>query len=306
MVKINQLFRPTQLKPKFFVFVLFTLFLFTGLFGLQAHGETLGDRSQRVFDYAELLNEEEKEQLEGLIVEFRETTNMDFVFLTSEDTEYSSSDIVAEKIGMAFAEDFYDYNGFGSGEDNAGLIYFLDMSNRMPIIITTGVTIDYITDARLTYMFNNISLDLSIQKYYSSATRIISAATRFVAEGIPEGQYRYDVNTGEILTTPYHNKVLTIGEIGLSGFFAIILGLSVYSKVRGQYELRGSTYSYSVANNSQVDIKTKLDEYIRTSTIRMPRPTRTYGAGTGVPGLGSGTHTGSSGTSHGGGGGARF
>lgn len=72
---------------------------------------------------------------------------MDIVILTSTAAKHSADDSQAEKIGMAFADDFYDQNGFGTGSAKSGLIYFIDMSNRMPILTTTPYKVLTVVEA---------------------------------------------------------------------------------------------------------------------------------------------------------------
>lgn len=302
MVTINKIFKQTKTKTKFVSLLLFALLLSFGLFGLEAKAETLGEGSQRVFDEAALIDEDDIEYLEILIAEFREETGMDFVFLTSYEAEYSSSDSKAERIGMAFADDFYDYNGFGSGEDNAGLIYFIDMSNRMPIITTTGITIDYITDSRLATIFTHVDADLREGDYVSSVVSVLQDTAGFVEEGIPDDQYRYDIDTGEIITKPTKIRQITLLELFISAFVGLIVAVAVHLNVKSQYGLLGSTYRYNIKGNSKVNITDRRDEYIRTSVVRTPKPKPSSSSSGG----GSGTHSSSSGTSHGGGGGSRF
>lgn len=281
------------------------LVLLGSLFSVQA--ASLGERSQRVFDQAGLLTDAEIAMLEAEIAKVREATKVDFVFLTSEETEYSASDTQAEKIGMAFADDFYDQNGFGMGTDASGIIYFLDMSNRMPIVTTAGKMINYITDARLNEMLDNAWQPLSEGKITASVLSVLQDTKKFVKAGIPEGQFQYDTETGQITTPAY--KVLTLLEMGIAAGVAAVAGIILYASVHGTYQLKGSTYEYAVRQNSNVVITGSQDDFLRTTVTRMPkpRPPTNFGGGTSFGGgRASGTHMSGGGRVHGGGGGRRF
>lgn len=304
MVKYNNTSR-RKINQRFWsILVLFSLLFSFSILGMQALAEDLGSGSQRVFDYAEILDYDDIEYLEILIAEFIEETNLDFVLLTSDEAEYSADDATAIKIGMAVADDFYDYNGFGIGEDYDGMIYFIDMSNRIPIITTSGVAIDYITDSRLDSIFYEVDNELRDQDFTMSAYAVLRKTAQYVAEGIPDDQYRYDEDTGEITQPPAKPKnKLTLFEAGASGFIGLIFSMGFYTNVSAKYGLTGSTYTYNVRGNSAVEVKEAKDEYIRTSVVRTAKPKSSSGSGSGG---GSRTHTSSSGRTHGGGGGSRF
>ena len=281
------------------------LVLLSSLFAVQA--TTLGEENQRVFDDAGLFTDAEIVMLEAEIATARSTMKMDFVVLTSEDAEYSASDTQAEKIGMAFADDFYDYNGFGVGADYSGIIYFIDMSNRMPIITTCGAMINIITDERLEAMLDHSWNHLSEGDFSGSVLSVLQDTLSYVKAGVPEGQYQYDTETGQVTTSVY--KVLTAAEMGIAAGVAAVAGMILYGSVHGTYQLKGSTYEYAVRENSDVVITASQDQFLRTSVTRMPKPKpprNISGGGTFGGGRASGTHMSSSGRSHGGGGGRRF
>lgn len=86
---------------------------------------------------------------------------------------------------------------------------------------------------------------------------------------------------------------------------AAVVGFCFVATVKSRYKLKGSTYDYSFRENSAVRITDRADDYLRTTTTRTRKadpPSGGSGGGFGGSG-GSGVHTGSSGTSHGGGGG---
>ena len=281
------------------------LVLLGSLFSLQA--ASLGEGPQRVFDHAGLLTDAEIAMLEAEIASARTSMKMDLVVLTSEEAKYTSSDTQAEKIGMAFADDFYDQNGFGVGEDFSGLIYFIDMSNRMPIITTCGKMINYITDTRLEKILDDTWNHLSEGDFSGSVLSVVQNTVSFVKAGIPEGQFQYDTETGQITTPAY--KVLTALEIVIAAGVAAVAGIILYASVHGTYQLKGSTYQYAVRQNSNVVITGSQDEFLRTTVTRMPnpRPPTTLGGGTSFGGgRASGTHMSGGGRVHGGGGGRRF
>jgi len=77
--------------------------------------------STRVFDYAEMLTDEETETLESAIADFRALTGHDFVYLSTykEMTGNENGD---------YMQEFYSYHGFGDGDARSGVMIYLDLN----------------------------------------------------------------------------------------------------------------------------------------------------------------------------------
>lgn len=251
--------------------------------------------TSRIRDDADLFTSAEEMQIAQRIAQFQKNTGMDFVVMTSDRPHDGIS--VAQ-----LADDFYDYGGFGLDEENSGVAYHIDMYERTHYISTTGVMIDIMTDGRIDTAINSNTRYLSGGQYAQGVLNMLDMVERYYRAGIPEGQYQYDVLTGQVLTAGH--KALTGGEIGLGAIIGIVVGAIFYGSVHGSYKLKGSTYSYDVRNNSMLNMTDTEDTYTHTTTsrVRKPEPPRSSGGGFGGGG-GSGVHIGSSGTSHGGGGG---
>lgn len=256
--------------------------------------------TERVFDGAGLFTASEKASIAQSIAQFQQDTGMDFVVLTSKEAH---GDVSVEQI----ADDFYDKYAFGLDEENSGILYYVDMYERLPHISTTGAMIDYITDSRLESIFNASSPYLTSGDYGTAVNQVLSKVRGYIRAGIPEGQYQYDIITGQQLTA--RHKALTSNEVLVSALIAGILGLIFVSVVKRRYQLKGSTYTYGYTENCDMRITDTDDTYLRSATrqTRKPQHDDTRGGGGGFGGGGgSGVHTGSSGTSHGGGTGGRF
>ena len=242
----------------------------------------------RVFDRAELFTASEVQELEQEIQAFQKETGMDFVIVTSNESHKGSAQQIADA--------FYEQGGFGLDEEKSGILYYIDMDDRYHYLSTTGAMIDYMTDARIENAIDEVTRYLSAGAYAQGASQMISIVRQYVRDGIPEGQYRYDVVTGQRLTA--RHKALTKNEILL----ALVIGLAVcliyVACVKSRYSLKGSTYHYSYQDNGAMKL---TDQRTTTTRVRKPDPPENTGSHGG--GGGSGVHTSSSGTSHGGGGG---
>lgn len=253
---------------------------------------------RRVVDDAGLFSASQERELEERIEAFQEKTGMDFVIYTSSAAHEGSQQQVADGL--------YDLGGYGLGEDASGILYYIDMYERIPYLTTTGAMIDYMTDERIDEAHERSYHYLASGDYMGAAKQMISTVQGYVARGIPEGAYRYDVVTGRRLTQ--RHKALTLGEIALCGLGALAAALVFVKTVEARYRLKGSTYEYSFRENGQMQITGQTDDYLRTTTTRTrrtPPPSSGSGGGGGHHG-GSGVHTSGGGVSHGGGAGRKF
>lgn len=271
--------------------------LITAALTLPSSAETLGEGSARVFDNAGLMSESEISELETLISGMRSAYNMDFVVLTSNDAASGES--------MAYADDFYDYNGFGFGAEWDGFLFFIDMNNRVPTISTCGLMIRYVTDARLNALLDTSYNYLAEDQFASAAYMTLSQLDGFIQEGIPSDQYNVDEygNTDYYYDTVPAVRALTGTEFLISLGIGLVCALILLSSVKYRYGLKGSTYKYNLNGNTVVNITGATDVYLRTNVVKVRKQSSSSGRGSGSS---SSTHSSSSGRSHGGGSGRSF
>jgi len=270
-------------------FILLVCMLLCFYSGVQAE-------NARVIDDADLFSAQEEAELLSIISSFQSETGMDFVIYTSDDPHSESM--------AAIADDLYDYGGYGLDEDCSGVLYFIDMYERTPYLSTTGAAIDYMTDERIEASHDSSYNFLASGRYAEAAAQMIYAVYGYWEMGIPEGQYRYDVITGQRLTA--RHKVLTGSEMLVCALIALVVGLLFIKTVQGRYTLKGSTYQYAFRENSTVHLTQKNDQFLRTTTTRVRKSQSSSGGGSGGHSGGSGVHRSSSGRSHGGGAGRKF
>jgi uncharacterized protein len=205
------------------------------------------------------------------------------------------TDALDGKSSMVYADDYYDYNGFGVDSQNSGLLLLINMADREVWISTTGRAIDYFTDSRIEEMIGNITRHLKNGDYDKACNTFLDDVAYYANEGIPSGQYRVDqgsVYYGE--TTTYGQRALgllvnpIVYSVALVISIAATFGVTLLNKGRNTtnyktYELAGS-----------FDLRRSEDTYLREHLTRTKIEKSSSS---------SSTHSGSSGTSHGGGGG---
>lgn len=247
---------------------------------------------QRVFDEADLLTAEETTSLEQQIAELTNEIPLDLVVVTVTSTE--------GKTVRDYGDDFYDYNGdFGKGEDKSGALLLIDMGNREVAVSTAGKGILFLTDSRIDTILDDVAESLGSGDYKGAIEAFLTDTKRFVQEGIPDNQYQYNEETGEII----RHLALSWGEAAVAvGVGLAVGGICILIAVSG-YKAKTTVPEYAFRQNGALTLTQKDDQLVnRFVTTRKIVQQNNSGGGSG--GLGSGgssVHTSSSGTTHGGG-----
>ncbi|MDL2236401.1 TPM domain-containing protein [Christensenellaceae bacterium OttesenSCG-928-K19] len=258
------------------VFVLILLLLFAVPVFAASAGE-------RVFDNAQLFTAEEREALQSMIDAHVDEYDMDVVVLTISDNEGKST--------RAYADDFYDDYGFGYGDDDAGVLFLIDMDSREIYISTAGRMIDILNDARIEELLDIQYEYVSMGKYYDAMDAAIVQTAAFIDAGPVPGQYRRD--EGRYLEPWWIAVSIAIGV----GTAAIVVAV-----INSRYKKEFKPVPYDFKNESKLSLSLKTDDFINKHVDRRYNPPPPTNSGGGSFGGGSTTHTSSSGSSHGGGG----
>ena len=260
----------------------------------------------RVFDQAGLFSETEIIQLEEKIAQCRKSTKMDVVIVSA----YADGERSAEE----YADDYYDYGGFGVGKKASGvlLLYYMDGPGQPGgecYISTAGTMINMLTDERIESILDDVYGDLGNRDFAGATEHFLEDVKVYVKEGVESGQYTYDRDTGEIVR--YHS--IRLYEVAIAVVIAGILAGSVCLDIKKRYAMKQSSrevsnslqayradcaFCFSVAGDKMVN------KYVRS--VPIPRNTSSGSGGRGHSGSSSAgrstIHTSSSGSSHGGGG----
>ena len=260
----------------------------------------------RVFDQAGLFSETEIIQLEEKIAQCRKSTKMDVVIVSA----YADGERSAEE----YADDYYDYGGFGAGKKASGvlLLYYMDGPGQPGgecYISTAGTMINMLTDERIESILDDVYGDLGNRDFAGATGHFLEDVKAYVKEGVESGQYTYDRDTGEIVR--YHS--IRLYEVAIAMVIAGILAGSVCLDIKKRYAMKQSSrevsnslqayradcaFHFSVAGDKMVN------KYVRS--VPIPRNTSSGSGGRGHSGSSSAgrstIHTSSSGSSHGGGG----
>lgn len=256
----------------------------------------------RVFDQAGLFSETEIIQLEEKIAQCRKSTKMDVVIVSA----YADGERSAEE----YADDYYDYGGFGVGKKASGvlLLYYMDGPGQPGgecYISTAGTMINMLTDERIESILDDVYGDLGNRDFAGATEHFLEDVKAYVKEGVESGQYTYDRDTGEIVR--YHS--IRLYEVAIAMVIAGILAGSVCLDIKKRYAMKQSSrevsnslqayradcaFHFSVAGDKMVN------KYVRS--VPIPRNTSSGSGGRGHSGSSSAgrstIHTSSSGSSH--------
>lgn len=259
------------------------IFIFISLLG-QASVYAAGPNN--VKDYLNYLTGSEALKLQTDIDKIKNDSSLDVVVVITDKTEGKSS--------MVFADDYYDYNGYGVGSDHSGLLMLINMGKREVWISTTGKAIDIFTDSRISTMVNHVTKMLSDKKYYDACNTFINDVRSYASMGIPSGQHRVDTEPKG--SRPYIDRVLDLMK-SLPVYF-IALFISLIAVVIASLSSKGkiTTSNLTYEEEGSFILSGTGDDFIREATTRMKIESSSSGGR-------SSTHSGSSGRSHGGGGG---
>ena len=245
----------------------------------------VGAVDQKVYDDANLLTAEERQELQNAAASLAEEVQMDIVLVTTDDNE--------GKGARDYADDFYDYNGFGYGEDNTGVLLLIDMQDRKVWMSTTGEDIRYFTDARIKTITDEVASFLKRQDYMGGFETFLEMTEKYINQGIPANQHTVSERPSTFsgrLAYSARNWLIYLGVAVAVG--GIVVGILVAVNKK-QNTVTSATY----LDSSSFRLKQQSDRFI-TTTMTQHRIESSSGGGGGA----STTHTGSSGTSHGGGG----
>lgn len=252
---------------------IFSVLLCVGLILAAAMPVWAAGPSARIVDNAGLLTMEEERILEDASYQFCTEYSLDAVILTVND--------LGGKAASAYADDYYDQNGYGVGTDDSGLILLVSMAERELYISTCGDAIQRLNDRELDSIIGDISYDLSGGQYFSAFITFFDAV---------EQNLDYESGPADTGNTPRVNWFLSVLIGAVAAAIAVMIMAGTMNTKRKQY----SAGDY--VREGSYDLKNRQDIFLYSNVSKVKREQNTSSGGTSV-------HRSSSGRSHGGRGG---
>ena len=245
-----------------------------------------------VVDNGELLTADEEAKLCDLLAQVGNVHGIDIVVLTTDSLDGKSA--------MTYADDFYDYNGYGDD----GVLLLVSMSEREWWVSTAGKCIPAIDSYSIE---RSILTDLSVGHYYDAFTAFAECCDRLMmaagSDSFPEkDDYNSDYDPGDDYDYDYtEEKPSLIQGLGICLVIGIVAGGIVVLIMMSQLKsVRSQPGASSYVKPGSLRLSVSRDLFLYQNTTRRPKPKDNGSSGGRSSG---GVHRSSSGRSHGGGGG---
>ena len=250
--------------------------------------------SEKIYDFSDILTEEEETQLKSKIDEFIEKNKMDLVIVT---TSFPYS---YDSKNEEYADDFYDYNDFGIGfQYNSGVLLLRNTNPSDPYyhMSTTGNAQLYFSDDRVDNILDGIYDDIHEGRYLSAFTDFINRLDSYIESGYPASADNYYTDEyGTIHEKPKTYSIPWPICLGGSGIITLIIMIILVKKNK---MVKKATQASEYLNKGSLKITNRKDIFLHSHTSSY---TTSSSSGGGGGGGGHSSHSGSSGVSHGGGG----
>ena len=242
--------------------------------------------SEKIYDFAGVISDEQELELRTQINNYIETSNMDMVVITT-DLSYNDDEI------EEFAADFYDYNDFGINFENySGILLIRNVNeyNRYFNIYTFGEAQLYYPYERCESILDDIYDDIHEERYLSGITTFIDRASSYYKSGIPKNYQNYTLDENGKIIKPY-----TIPFLGAIIFSSIVTLIVMLILIHKNKMVKKETNANVYLNKNSVNFTKMEDIFLHSHTSSYTISSDS--------GSGGGSHIGSSGGFHGGGGG---
>lgn len=229
---------------------------------------------QLMVDQAGLLNQDQLEHLESLAWQVTEEYECDVILVTVNSLD--GKDV------QAYADDYFDYEGYGYGPEDDGVLFLIAMEEREWAISTHGFGIEAFNQKGMDYLVDQFIDDLSAGHYASAFETYFKTCDDLLDQA----------RAGK----PY-------GEAGFAWFLWLLIALAGGALLalipmkhlkRQICNVNPQSGAASYVQPGSFCLTQEQDRFLYSNVRRTPRPQQNSGGSQG------GTHRSSSGRSHGG------
>lgn len=246
----------------------------------------------RLVDDADLLTAEEEANVEAMLDEISERQQFDVAVVTTDSLDGKSA--------QDFADDYYDYNGYGMGENYDGAMLVVSMSEREWHITTCGYGMVAIPEYEIDSIADQFVSYLSYGEYEAAFLTFAECCDEYVSyaneEDIVYDPSDYEASMEVDTRGNIRQTLATLFGALVAGFLLAFLPMSVMKKEMKTVNWKAEARDYMVPGSRHLSVN--RDRFLYHTVNRTPKPKDTsHHSG------GGGGHISSSGRSHGGGGG---
>ena len=245
--------------------VLIALFVFISM-SISVSAQHSDRTLSLVEDYADVLTIQEESALEEKMNDFCDSYKTEIAVVTVNSLD--------GKTAGSYADDFYDYNGYGFGENDDGLLVLYVDGNageRELYITTHGTATEKFTDSDIDFILDIVADYISCGDFYEAFDAFILESENVVKVSVP------------IIWIPLSLAI---------GILSVLFILKTIASANKSVARKADAKDY-VRSGSMV-VTNSYDNFLFNNVTRVARPKNTSS--------GSTVHSGSSGRTHGGGG----
>lgn len=253
------------------------------VFALQT-GYTIPDDRQFpiVFDEADVLTSSEESALSNMLNDITNRQQCEVAVAIVKSLNGKSA--------QSFVNDFYDYNGYGCGTNDDGILFLISMEECDWAIRTFGIAFTVFTDAGLAYITDMVAPELSNGNYSEAFTVFAEQCDMFLTD-YKTSSTVYDV--GNLPKSPMSASSIIIALV-----IGIIIAFIATAVMKGNLKsVRSQPMASNYVRQNSFRITDNRDIFLTKKISRIPIPQSTS---SGRSGGGSTTHTSSAGRSGGG------
>ena len=262
--------------------------------------EQVGRLLPLLVDDADILTDSEENVILNLLESVSEDIECEVAVVTVDSLDGKSA--------QAYADDFYDFYGYGTGSGDDGILFLLAMDEREWAFTTYGIAIRAIPNYALDEIADRIVPDLSSGDYCDAFTEYAELARDYVvhyrATGSVLGFAGYDDDFDDDFYRD-DDSGLSVGKkfvisIIVSAVIALIVMLTIKS---GMKTIRPNNFAKAYITENSLNLRVSRDTFLYRNVTRIRRESdssRHSGSRGGRIGGGGGTHVSSSSRSHGG------
>ena len=234
-----------------------------------------------VVDNADLLTQTEENELSEKLQDISDELQFDVVVVTTNST--------GSKTATEYADDYFDYNGYGRGSNNDGALFLVDMGDRKWAISTSGYGIEAIVDSALDDMEEEIVPYLKSGDY-DGAFNEFADLTYDIVNDAKNGKSYSNSTTS---TTKNHKNIGTnlIVAFSIGAGISLIIILVYRSKLK-PVKFHKEAKEYIVPGSFNLRRSDDVFLYFNITKVPIPKNNDSDDLGS--------FHSSSSGSSHGG------
>lgn len=234
-----------------------------------------------VVDNADLLTQTEENELSKKLQDISDELQFDVVVVTTNST--------GSKTATEYADDYFDYNGYGRGSNNDGALFLVDMGDRKWAISTSGYGIEAIVDSALDDMEEEIVPYLKSGDYDGAFNEFVDLTYDIVNDAKNGKSYSNSTTS----TTKNHKNIGTnlIVAFSIGAGISLIIILVYRSKLK-PVKFQKEAKEYIVPGSFNLRRSDDVFLYFNITKVPIPKNNDSDDSGS--------FHSSSSGSSHGG------